>query len=321
LVAQATVIRNILFTEWDSLDNLNDRLSKVPLDTQSGDSSNMKEIVYFFDRQQVEGNEHTKAIEVRKINDEDKENQTEYPNFIEIQDVYEITLLWRVTDVEPDSFSLALDDIQSMGTEVLRIMETVFSPSMDNGTFWQVDRSWIKDDMIDQAQPQLKRVLTMRLSKITSFDGSLFKGYNGLLHFGTTSGHLYVNIQNINTGGFGYSQIEEPIVNTSTPVYFTDYLSGSLTADMYVAPDEISSDIADLFAINQIGTVQSNEETFEATLIQLYDNDADPVQRITITTRVKITSVIYVANVQDMLKFSMTGEIIDYPTTTVANAP
>ena len=81
MVSQATKIRDLLFNGWD----LTGDLSKTETD-------NMKEVVYFFDRQQVEGNEQTKAVVVRKINAEGKENQVEYPNFIEIQDVYEITL-------------------------------------------------------------------------------------------------------------------------------------------------------------------------------------------------------------------------------------
>ncbi len=279
----------------------------------------MKEIVYFFDRQQVEGNEKTKAVVVRKINAEGKENQVEYPNFIEIQDVYEITLYYRVIDVQDVSFSEALSDIELMGTETLRILELAFSPSMDNGTFWQVDRSWYKHDMLDQAQPELRRTLTMRLSKITSFDGSLFKGFGGLLHFETINGHLYTEIENINTGGFGYPQIPENIVNTNTPVFFTGVLQGTLVADMYVSPNDISA--TEDFGINQIGTINTNSEVLEATLIQLYENDASPVQRVTITTKVKVISALYIANVQQMMKFSLSAQIIDYPTTTVANAP
>ena len=276
----------------------------------------MKEVVYFFDRQQVEGNEQTKAVVVRKINAEGKENQVEYPNFIEIQDVYEITLYYRIIDVGDDTYSTALENVEKMGTETLDILETEFSPSMDNGQFWQVNRTWHKHDHLDQAQPEFRRTLTMRLSRITSFDGSLFTGYSGILHFGTTSGHIYAEIQNIDTGGLGYPQIAEPIVNTSTPVFFTGFLQGELTADMYVSPNDIGDNN---FDINKIGEVEANGEVLEATLIQLYTNDASPQQRITITTKVKINSILYVANVQDMLKFSMVGTVISYPTTTVEN--
>ena len=281
---------------------------KVPLD-------NMKEIVRFFDREQVVGNEWPKAVVVRKINDEGKENQIEHPNYVEIRDVYEITYYYRVIDVQPLSYSEALEDAENMGTELLRILDLLFSPSMGNGIFWTVEREWIRHDHLDQAQPELRRTLTLRMSKISSFDGNLFEGYNGLLHFGSTSGHLYAQIQNINTEA-GFVQISEPIVDTSIPVYFSDVLSGTFTADMYVSPDDIGSSS---FDINTIGNVESNEEVIEATLIQLYDNQNN--QRITILTKVKIISSLYVANVQDLLKYRMTGEIIEYPTTTVGVIP
>ena len=122
MVSQATKIRDLLFNGWD----LTGDLSKTETD-------NMKEVVYFFDRQQVEGNEQTKAVVVRKINAEGKENQVEYPNFIEIQDVYEITLYYRIIDVGDDTYSTALENVEKMGTETLDILETEFSPSMDNG--------------------------------------------------------------------------------------------------------------------------------------------------------------------------------------------
>ncbi len=304
MVSQATIIRNLLDDNWA----LGGDLSKVETD-------NMKEVVYFFDRQQVEGNEQTKAVVVRKINAEGKENQVEYPNFIEIQDVYEITMYYRIIDVGDETYSTALENVENMATETLRILETEFSPSMDNGVFWQVDRTWHKHDMLDQAQPEFRRTLTMRLSHITSFDGSLFKGYGGIFHFGVGNDHVYAEVQNIDTGGFGYPQIEEPIVNTDIPVYFTSVIGGDLTADMYLSPNDIGNEEWD---INQIGRVGSNLEVAEVTLVQLYDNDEDPVKRVTITTKVIITSAIYVANVQDMMKFSMTGKIIEYPTTTVA---
>lgn len=304
MVSQAEVIKDLIEANW----NLTGTLSKTA-------TNSMKEVVRFFDRQQVEGNEWPKAVVVRKINAEGKENQVEYPNFIEIQDVYEITMYYRVTDVQEASFSQSLENVELMATETLDILETTFSPSMDNGVFWQVDRTWHKHDHLDQAQPELRRTLTMRLSHLTSFDGSLFRGYGGVFHFGVGNDHVYAEIQNIDTGGFGYPQIAEPITNTNTPVYFTSVLGGTITADMYLSPNDIGSDN---FDINQIGTIQSNGEVLEATLVQLYDNDETPTRRVTITTLVKITSALYVANVQDMMKFSMTGEIISYPTTTVA---
>ena len=313
MVSQATIIRNSLETNWDSQDNLNDRLSKVPL-------SNMTEIVRFFDREQVYGNEWPKAVVVRKINAEGKENQTENPNNIVIRDVYQITLYYRVVDVQEVSYSEALEDIENMATETLRILDLTYSPSMDNGTFWTAQRDWMQHDHLDQAQPELRRTLTLRLTKMTSFDGNIFKGFGGSLHFSSEAGHLYAEVQNIDTSA-GYPQIEEPITGTSTPVFFTGVLAGQLTADMYLSPLDISS-TAD-FGLNLIGTVRDVSpdvsEVIEATMVQLYDNDNGI--RVTITTKIKVTGSTYLANVQDLIKFRLTGEVIEYPITTVGATP
>lgn len=277
----------------------------------------MKEIVYFFDRRQVEGNEKTKAVVVEKINAEGKQNQQEHPNYITVEDVYEISMFYRVTDVQQVSFSQALSDVEDMANETLRILETVYSPSMDNGTFWYIERNWFRRDHIDSNQPQLQRTLTLRLSKITSFDGKLFKGYGTLLHFDTPAGHLYAELQNINDD-VGYNQIPEPISGTNTPLFFTDVLDGTFTADMYVSEADLGTNDWD---INTIGTIKANGEVLEATMVQLSDNDESPARRITKTTKVKIESALFVTNVQDLIKYSMSGQIIEYPTVTVGAAP
>ena len=296
MASQATEVAEFIETNW----SLTGSLSKTQTD-------NMKEIVRFFDRQQVEGNEWPKAIVVRKINDEGKENQIEHPNYIEIRDIYEITYYYRVIDVQPISYSEALEDAELMGTELLRILDLLFSPSMSNGEFWTVEREWTKHDHLDQAQPELRRTLTLRMSKVTSFDGKLFEGYNGLLHFGNTSGHLYAEVNNVNNSA-GYDQISVPIVNTSTPVFFTGVLDGLWTADMYVSPDDIGTDAWD---INHLGRIDTNEEVLEATFLQIYGNPNGDT--ITITTKVKVVDALYIANVQDLLKFRLTAQPIEYP--------
>lgn len=300
MASQATIIRDSLEDNW----SLTGRLSKVPLD-------NMKEIVRFFDRQQVEGNEWPKAVVVRKINAEGKENQEEDPNNLTLRDIYEITLYYRVVDVQEISYSEALQDAEDMGTEIQRILDLSFSPSMNNGIFWNVTRDWAKHDHLDSAQPELRRTLTMRLSKKASFDGTLFEGYNGELHFDSPLGHNYSQIFNIDTVS-GYPQIPEPIVGQSNPVFFTGVLDGILVADMYVHPDDIGIEEWD---INQIGTVNANGEVLEAVLIQSYPNENGDT--ITITTDVKVTSALYIANVEDLLKFRLTAQVIDYPTTVI----
>ena len=81
MTSQAETIRDLLFDNW----SLTGELSKTPLD-------NMKEIVYFIDRKQIEGNEQTKVITVEKINATEDENEIVHPNFTEKTDKYAITV-------------------------------------------------------------------------------------------------------------------------------------------------------------------------------------------------------------------------------------
>ena len=125
MVSQPTTIRNSLRTNW----GLTGRLTKTPTAT-------VTEIVKFYDREQVLGNEWPKAVVVRKINKEADENVTEHPHFTEVRDVYEITCYYRVQDVQEITFSDAIEDIEDMGSEVLRILRLTFSPSAGTGIFF-----------------------------------------------------------------------------------------------------------------------------------------------------------------------------------------
>ena len=75
MVSQAETIRDLLFTNWA----LTGLLNKV-------ETAAMKEIIRFFDRKQVEGNEWPKAITVEKINAQANENTTKHPHFTEVRD-------------------------------------------------------------------------------------------------------------------------------------------------------------------------------------------------------------------------------------------
>ncbi len=304
MVSQATEIRDLIETEW----SLTGRLSKVPLD-------NMKEIVRFFDRDQVEGNEWPKAVVVRKINDEEKENSVEHPKYKEIRDVYEITLYYRVVDVQPISYSEALQDVEDMGTETQRILDTVFSPTMDNGIFWTVTKNWFKADHLDQAQPELRRTLTMSMTKIEADNPEVFEGYMGVLIFGSPGGpHTYTEAYNVQTT-YGYSQSTEMINDTNTPVFFTGKFTGRLNADMYLSGTDIGNDV---FDVNQIGEIISNGEVLEATLLQQYNDNDSPTGVLTVTTKVKVVSSVVVSFVEALMEIRLIADIIEYPTMSVA---
>lgn len=175
MVSQAEVIRNLIETNW----NLTGELSKTA-------TNNMKEVVYFFDRPQIEGNEQTKAIEVVKINDELEENVTEHPNFIEVEDVYEIRIRLRVTNVDPGEYSIALSNMQLMATELLSILDAQFTPSTGQGGYFVSAKTWRRNDHLDQAQPELKRTLVMRLTQIRPNVDTVFRGNVAVMIFDTS---------------------------------------------------------------------------------------------------------------------------------------
>lgn len=165
----------------------------------------MKEVVRFFDRPQVLGNEWPKAVEVVKINDELEENITIHPNYNEVEDVYGITLRYRVTDVNPDTFSTALDNIEQMATETLGILDTEFSPATSTSGFFMMGKSWRKEDHVDQAQPELKRILVVRLSQITAQNDTVFRGNNAVAIFDTSDSKG----DNKPGGDYSYTELRE----------------------------------------------------------------------------------------------------------------
>lgn len=206
--AQPTEIRDFIESNWDSLDNLSDRLSKVPLD-------NMKEIVRFFDRKQVEGNEWTKAVVVEKINDEQLEDKLVHPSFIERTDKYRITLHYRVVDVQEVSYSEALDDVEEMATELQRILDLQWNPSDRTGVWFLSQYYWEKFDHLDSAQPELVRGVQIRLTNVAGTDDTTYTGFNGILIFDITdsdadfppnANYTYLAVTNVSTSE-GWVQI------------------------------------------------------------------------------------------------------------------
>jgi len=125
VVSQAEEIRDSLDTNWA----LTGRLSKTA-------TASMKEIVRFFDRKQVEGNEWPKAITVEKINDEGDEGTIEHPNYTEVTDYYTVTVRYRVVDVQVPSYSEALTDVEDMAREVQRILRLSWAPATGVGGYF-----------------------------------------------------------------------------------------------------------------------------------------------------------------------------------------
>jgi len=191
--SQATTIKDLIETNW----SLGGNLSKVT-------APNMQEPVFFFDRPQVLGNEVVKAIEVVKINDNNEENISDHPNFKEIADYYEITIRYRVLDVETQ-YAQALEDAELMATELLGILNAQFDPSGASAEWFVSSKRWRRDDHVDQAQPELKRTLALELTQIRGQDDFVFRANSAVMIFdeGLSNG------DNIPTSDYNFETIRE----------------------------------------------------------------------------------------------------------------
>jgi len=298
MVSQAETIRDLLFNNW----SLTGLLNKV-------ETAAMKEIVRFFDRKQVQGNEWPKAITVEKINAQANENTTKHPHFTEVRDKYIITCFYRVTDVNPDTYSAALTQVENMATETQTILDTAFDPHAGNGIFFSVNSEWSKRDHLDGGQADLVRSMTFTLTKISSENPNVVEGYQGV--FRISGGKIYTETYNVQSV-YGMPQIPETIVgNSKLPVYFTGIFGGRINADMYLSTADIGALGTD---VNHIGTNLTNGEVSENIFLQQYSN---ATQTVTITHTIKIINFEVVGYVEDLIKFKMIGEIITHPTMAV----
>jgi len=306
MVSQATTIRNSLQTNWA----LTGRLTKTV-------TSNVSEIVRFYDRDQVLGNEWPKAVVVRKINAEADENLTIHPHFTEVRDIYEITCYYRVQDVQEITFSDAIEDIEDMGSEVQRILQITFDPSAGTGIFFVSRYEWRREDLVEGNQVDLRRTMRFTLTKIRSETPQVYEGFKGVLSFG---GHTYAEVYNTETS-YGSEQIAEPITDNigtnlnKIPIYFTAQFQGGFNADMYISTLDISA--ASSFGINTIGDHEGQGEVLESTFLQTYNNTVGTPETLTISTLLRVTRAIPIAFIEDLVKFRLSAEVTRYPTMVV----
>ncbi len=182
MVAAATLLRDILEVNWQ----LSGDLSKVP--TGSG-ATLMDEVVQFFDRKQVIGNEVAKSITVEKINALGAETIIEHPNFREISDNYEIILYYRLVDVEEPNFSTALNNMEELAREVNSIIKNNFVDVtfvVGNNGYFRSSNTWINEDLYTGNQPELRRRLKFQITTIHSTNVTSYNGFSGVLVFDRT---------------------------------------------------------------------------------------------------------------------------------------
>jgi len=316
MVAAATTLRDTIESGWA----LTGLLSKVV--TGSG-SSLMDQVVKFYDRLQVKGNESPKAVIVLKINAEGNENNVNHPNFNEIIDIYEIIVRYRVVDVNADNYSTYLDLIEQMGTEVVRILKTVYNPSSTLNVYFRTAKNWTNEDMDVGNQRDLRRRLRFTLTTITSDDPEVYSGFGGVLVFDTSdsqgdskpvSDYTFASVKNIDADE-GFSQIPTLTKDVSqgvgVPLFMRGQFSGTFSALMYAQKTNIiGSTIEKLQNIYQL---QTNSpiigQVAEVVLLRSNTNTETTVSTLTRKSFMRINRMKENAPDEDLVSYTVIGTL------------
>lgn len=311
MVSQAETIKDAIQSGWA----LTGTLSKTESDT-------MKEVVKFFDRDQVYGNEYPKAIVVRKINDEGDENIIRHPKFMEVTDIYTITVYYRITDVNPDLFSVALTNVEDMAREVQRIIRLTYNPILAAGTYFITRSFWTKSDLVDQAQPELRRTLQLELTQIKSGSTEVFRGYGGVLSFDTSesiadskSGTDYIFTEayevDLEEGFDSIPYLTNDTTNgANIPQRYTGMFSGMMRCEIFVKESDFLGTtverLSNIYKLQAAGSLRK-----ELPTIGFAHGEVNALNdTLTVFTIVKITSIRKLSSTEQLTKYTLAGTVI-----------
>lgn len=317
MVSQAETIKNAIESGW-GLTGLLDKASTII----------MTEIVRFFDRDQVLGNEVSKAIVVRKVNDDLDENIIRHPKFMEVTDVYTITVYYRVTDVSAVNFSTAMTNIEEMAKEVQRIIRTLYDPLAGIGTYFVTRSFWSRNDFVEQAQPELRRTLQLELTQIKSGSTEVFKGYGGVLAFDTSESvadskdaadYTYTEAYDIEIEE-GFKSIDyltnDVTYGQNTPQWFTGKFGGTFRCEMYLKQSDVNASTVE--RLHKIYRIQANapliKELPTIALLHAETNTEGTVKTLTTTSYIRVSNIRKLSQVEQLTRYYLNGVIIK-PTT------
>jgi len=316
MTAAATTLRDIISTGW----SLTGELSKAS--TGAGPTL-MDEVVQFFDRFQVVGNEVTKAVVVEKINAEENETVIKHPNFNEIVDIYEITVRYRVIDVNADNYSDSLDFVEQMGTEVVRILRTVYNPSTSLNIYFRTMNNWTNEDVDVGNQRDLRRKLRFSLTTITSDDDEVYSGFGGVLVFDTSDSqgdnkpvadYTFVSVKNIDADE-GFSQIptltKDKSQGEGVPLFMRGQFSGTFSALMYAQKTNIiGSTVEKLQNIYRLQTASPIAgQVAEVVLLRSNTNTETSPSTLTRKSFMKINRIKENAPDEDLVSYTVIGTL------------
>jgi hypothetical protein len=312
--SEAQTIKELLFDNW----SLSGELSKVVV----GD---MAEVVNFLDRDQVPGNKTAKMVTVQKINELGNENIIEHPTFFEQSDTFEVTCFLQVTDSAGDIFSVWIDLMQQMTTEVSRILETVYAPASRLGEFFRTVKNWTKDDTFFPDEPMLVRTLRFTLTRILSNSDEVFIGYpgaigsNGVLVFDTSessgdnlpaSDYTYTQVYRVEVvqgwRNIPYITTDSP-QTTAIPIYYRGAFAGRFTCMMDLKKSDITP--TTLNSLSQIFLPQNNGELGTAVFLHNVGNTEVPPVVLSETLFVNITETQKITENEELVKFHIRGNL------------
>lgn len=315
MTASATTLRDILKSNW----GLTGELSKV---VTGAASTLMDEVVQFFDHTQVVGNEVTKAVIVQKINAEGNETIIAHQNFNEVIDIYEITIRYRVIDVDVDNYSSSLDFIEKMGTEVSKILKTVYNPSSSTNVYFKTMHNWSNEDVDIGNQRDLQRKLRLSLTVITSDDEEVYSGVGGVLVFDVSSegsntpgsNYTYASVKNIETSE-GFSQIPTLTKDVSqgkgVPLYMRGLFSGTFSALMYAQKSNIigttSEKLQNIYRLEN--TTPLSNQNAQVVLLRSNTNTESPTSTLTRKSFMKIDRIREVETDEDLITYTIFGTL------------
>jgi len=306
--SEAQTIKDLLFNNW----TLTGELSKVVV----GD---MDEVVNFYDRGQIPGNKKAKAVTIQKINKLGNENITEHPKFFEQSDIFEVTCILQIPDGADDRFTVWIDLMQQMTSEVIRILKTVYSPSSTTGEFFRTAANWTKDNTFFPDDAMLVRTLRFTLTRIVATTTEVFLGYGGILVFDTSassgdalpaSDYIYTEVQRVQVvqgwRNIPYITTDSPF-ETAIPTYFRGAFSGQFTCQMFLKKSDILP--GTLNSLEQIFRPQDNGELGTATFLQKNSNtETIPIQ-LTESIPVNVTSIDKISETEELVKFFLRGNL------------
>jgi hypothetical protein len=307
--SEAQTIQELLFNNW----SLTGELSKTVV-------GEMNQVVNFFNRGQIPGNKKSKAVVVQKINELGNENIVEHPKFFEQSDTFEVSCFLQVPTAADDVFSVWIDLIQQMTSEVVRILKTAYSPSTTTGEFFRTNTAWTKDDTFAPDDAMLARTLRFTLTRLVATTEEVFLGYGGVLAFdaSTSSGdslpltdYIYTEVQRVQTVQ-GWRNI--PYVTTDSPgpvaipIYYRGAFGGQFSCQMFLKKTDF--EFGTLNFLNQIFLPQSNGELGTAVFLQNNNNtQSSPTVTLTESIPVNITSIDKISETEELVTIALRGNL------------